>query len=329
MNINDIKFEPKASEEVIERGKQWLVSEKPGFSSTAAFAIMGENGKQSCHPSAPCHGAINSPINFNPAIVATSNRWEKNASKVEEEDAEFFLNWFLNDSHYGRFILNRDDPEFCLHYGFIVSADIYTPLMQNILIITRHFYEVNSARFTDFRKYVQNGGNPYLAFNAFMCSYWSVRGSTTPLSAVVQSYGGHRAHNLFTLAGLNNFISGELGHLVEEEFVNNPEFYYSNKNTDYYGGKTFFLGDGEKRVPAYTSSRPKTFINDMITGFEALRKELATFRGEDGMKTYSPPNPFKVQFSPVVVPNPDEATYEELSKVILPFMKENTTWIKN
>lgn len=313
MNLDEVIFEPKATQEHIKQGMDWLVNERRYFSGVASFCVIGEDGNLREVPHGSCHNQIANEENPQKRVlVATCNGQTRSNYGVKKSEIEPFLRWFLYESYFGRFILNRDDYKFCRDHGFIVSADVYTPLMQNVLITTRHFKECTREAFLKFNELIEKGANPELAYVVCFCTTWSC--TKLELNMGIKEYSGHRAHTLFDLTDLKRFLDREM--YANAEVVNDPRLHYRNY-LKYVGGQALF-----RKSATQNASLPAT----LIASSEAFRKALSAYRHDGGAaEMYKPPNPFARQV-PGTLPGPGEISYEELFEVVVPFLTENKEW---
>jgi hypothetical protein len=317
MKVSDIPFNPDCPEKVFNAAKKWLKDNYSRFTGTANFAIFDQDGEHKPRFAAACHSGIASPGIENRCVVATSNGRKYRADPLSPEQVEPFLRWFLYESYMGRFILNRDDFVFCRDYGFIVSADVYTPLMQNIMITSRHFKECHVRSFEKFNELVAAGVPGDLSYVVCFLSYWSYNSNLSEKSAF-RNYGGHRASDVFNLPSLKLFMAGELGTHVGK--IITDEKYFYRKKSEYNGGKQFFKKND------YNST---TFVQDLLPTDKECRERLSAYRKHTSSgEMYKPPNPFQRSFSPQPEnTDPLDANYTEVFEVILPYMTEKKVWL--
>jgi hypothetical protein len=329
--LNEIPFEPRYPPGVLDQAKEWLRNNREKFAATANFAIFNSQGEVEHRTNQVCHRSISISMLHDRCLVAseiglrrrslmkvpfsggsTEYPWE-----LSWDVAEPFLRWFLYDSWMGRFIINRDDLEFVKEYGIIVSADCPAPLLQNTLIVSRHFWEVQPDSFHQFKKLVENGCNKTLAYLCCFCVGYSFGGQNI-LSAVT-SLSNHRAHVLPNLAGIRRALSEEVGSGLfaqKGKYLNDPTLLYRSC-TDYNGGLKIFTSDKDRIFD--TESH---FVGDLFKIAE-FRSALKDYRTNTlGLGMYHPPNPF--ERSRVAIPmHPDQVSYKELYDFVLPYVTEN------
>lgn len=163
-----------------------------------------------------------------------------------------FLQYITNPKFYlSLFYANRDNIEEILDKGFIVNVDGYTPLMQNALILTRHFYEISHNAFELFNEWTKPGRLPkYVAYNLFFNTNVSYCHFTPEALnyAVTQQY----THRATTCLGLERFRNMKKSMIqLDPKTVNNPERFYSNGFKKYDGGSKVF---GDECTTAFGAS---------------------------------------------------------------------------
>lgn len=310
MNLRDLKFEPKFSPENVEKAKQWLVSNKSRFKFTANFAVFSSSGKMSEFVNQACHYNIQYPNIMNRELVATECAWDRLTNGSSRDWARPVLNWLLKESYFGRFILNRDDPEFCLEYGFIVSADVWTPLFQNIMIMTRAFMENGTGSFRKFGELVTQGVPGDLAFAlTFTTNYNNLTLDTHPVD---WRGSGHRTTQTFRKDSLLNFLHGET--CKDEKILNDPKNHYRHYKS--YGGGSKIFWDSD---PSYLG--PSTFIDDFLTDKTCdFRATLSAYRKQTTQQAmYKAPNPFAKRDPNAVPVGHNQISYKELWEVFVPW----------
>ena len=256
------------SPEEIERAKAALKKEHQYFSSTANW-LTSEDGFVNYEPyrGRACHAAL--PRHDDRCfknLIATENGW----ARAHISGASFispFLSWFLYDSPYGEFILNRDDFDFCFNYGFILSGSLPQPLLMNICIISRHFYELDQKTFTTFNSLTSKGFDPTLCYSMLFNSY----GSYTPTAAYMP-YGGHRAASSYSPVDLLNMYRGVYGCATTDTMT---------RVNSIYGASKLFCSEPDQSVLTWAKGN-KEFL-DALRGSRGQEKE-----------GYRPPNPFKL-----------------------------------
>lgn len=315
MNVRDIIFQPQASPAVIARAKKWLVDNKPHFKGTANFAVFSEGGDEISRINRACHFSIQNAHIQDPngrAVVATECAWDRMTKKASRDRCRPFLKWLLNDSYFAPFILNSDDVEFCLDYGFVVSADVWTPLLQNVMIVTRSFKELDIAKFRKFGELTTQGISGDLAFAlCFTTNYTSMTKENHPVG---HCNSGHRTTQTFTLASLLDFLHGEMH--KDDKIVNDPKNHYRH-NLSYMGGSSIFWEDGN------VTTNGRIFIDDVLMDKTCnFREHLTAYRKKTVQESmYKAPNPFQKRdpWAPPEQVMANQISYKELWEVFVPW----------
>lgn len=309
MKIAEVNFDPRHSREEVAKAVEWLATNKHKFHAAANFVIVGTEtvglGSEVVfekHIGRVCHRYIKDTMFNARSVIGTECGWARSNKTIE--DVAPFFDWFVKESFASRFILTAD-----INHGFVVSADTFAPLMQNIMIVTRHFYEGSKASFAAFNQMVLNGipgdvAYP-IAFNT------SVRSGVD--TAKFSSYCSHTVTHLFSLAAFQNFVDGELGPNYSD-----VEAYLYRVNTNYRGGYMLFWPDSE--VPSFMNFTYDCNLIPELMKIEEFRNALAKSRKGKQIEAYQAPNPFapKSTAAPSLAPN--EVTCAEAIEVVAPFL---------
>lgn len=298
VNINDYDFQPKHSQESIDKAVEWFQENKKHFSNTTNFCIVLDACKSPVSLiSEPCHARLGTPRGGKKEVVGTEIAFDRPGYK--SPGREPFLKWFLYDSFASRFILNKDDYAFCKDYGIIVSCDIPAPLLQNIAIVSRHFRECVDETFDMFLRLLEKG------YPGHLCYLLSMNGLSQP-DRPMYSNTGHRAFGIpHNMATLNNHLKGDIIPLRDTDPSGLARVF-----STIYGGNAY----GVQGSPC-----AGLFPHDLLDNDEDLRKELSVYRGESTIEAYKPPNPFAANnLRPA---NPRIVIIKELEDVILPYMQ--------
>lgn len=319
-------FQPEISTAALEAAKSFL-THNGGFHRVGNFAGITEKGLIDTRTGGACHSAISSfdtPYRY---AVATECGWNRQYSdgspKKDAETVTPFLEWFLYHSPYGHFIANRDDFDFCLNNGFIVSGKMPRKLLQNIMIITRHFYEITRKTFEEFNDAVLNRGiDPLVAYSTLFnsgFSYSSTNESTTKycLTQIYQGYNGHRVQRAYNPEELVRIARNKPLWPLNETYEDRASI---------RGGSALWCKMSD---PSYTGEGD-AYTTSAVPGLCAMRKEyscldnaIKTHRGEapTNTKIYHPPNPFKVSSSAHEERiKTTKFTNDEAIKVVLPWL---------
>ncbi len=311
MKISEINFDPRWSSQELAFAISWLEQSSPRFNEAANFCIVGTqtvgNGMEVVHENhigRVCHRYIKDTTFNARSLVATECGW-KRAGHSADLIAPFF-NWLVNESPYRSFIIWSD-----VYRGFVVSADVYTPLMQNIMIITRHFYEGSKISFERFNKMVGLGvpGNIayVLAFNSSVRSHQE--------NSKFISVCSHTVSHLFDLPSFQNFCDEDIG---ENWLVNSEALHYRN-DTNYSGGYRLFWADSEN-VPSYQFFSAEARLIPSLMEKEEFRNVLSEYRKGKQVAAYAAPNPFAPKSAAPPTLSPNEVTVGEAIEVVAPFL---------
>lgn len=333
MNVNELVFEPNCPPEVIEAAKNWFIAKKGSFKSTTNFAVFATDGFYNEYLKQICHRRIREDDLIDRCLVATEIGIHRRANEVDRirgagsfensgsmtwDTALPFLNWFLYESYVGRFILNRDDVDFVKQYGILVSADIPAPILQNAMIISRHFLEAKEDSFIQFKKLLDNGVNGNIAYALCFNSTYSIPGSK--LNTTVRTCTGHRAHPLWCLGAFRNFLVGELGDASPAiKKIEAGKTYRTDH--DYSGGWRLFFNVNNDIGLFGTTTDYRHFIYDLVA-LPEFREALSSRRKSVGKEVmYHPPNPFKPpEPGTRDTPNSDEVSNTELFEFVGPWL---------
>jgi len=309
--IKGLDFNPKHTEEQVATCVSWLRDNKKHFGYAANFMILAREDQRECM-SQPCHREISYEIRSDRSLVATECGWSRRRQAIGKGSKELFQPYFdflTKTSPFAPYIVFSDIDD-----GFVVSADIYAPLLQNIMIMTRHFYEVHEDGFKTFNDFVEKGINPDIAYALAFNSSLSTK---SLLNSKFQSYYSHRVTHLFNLSAFQNFLTGNPGKATEKD-INKPSEHYRTRR-DYLGGRSIFW---DFDVPSSIYTQEYGLVKDCLK-FPAFVSALKEFRHGNEESFYKPPNPFApkpVGFIPTAA---DEITNREAVEVLAPFLNQH------
>lgn len=325
MRIKDYDFRPSVSKLAMEKIKDRLDilgNPEETISGRTNFFVIGDSGQvercfeQGCHYQIGHQGSVMKPRDGDRAVVVTEGSGWKRRQGLSRELAMEFAIYLTQVHHLGRFILNRDNIDECVDKGYVISADIPAPWLQNFCIMTRHFYEVNGASFKTFSELVSSGVEPDLAY---MCTM-NTGSSSLPLhpgsfiaidpTHPVSSYGGHRATRLLPLGALRRFVLGETDH----------DFPTTYRNNIAYSGGSIMYDD----LGVNTYGTKKSLIPDLME-VPAFRALLSNYRKEGTQgEMYRPPNPFSKKGPQVTAL---DVTNKEFREMVIPYLNDLVkTW---
>lgn len=331
--IKGLNYNPLVSQEVVAAAKKWLEDNRENFKGTANFAILDGDGRIEDRRNGGCHYYISQSATKNRSCVATEIGFNRRAdyvggvysehSTLTREEAMPFLKWLLCDSYVAfLFLSGPDDLEFALDYGVVVSADVYTPLMQNALIMTRHFYEKSPVAFRTFNRMTQEMGiHPDLAYNLCFGSSLCSSGNEKTLlddKAEVTFSVGHTAFGLLNLEAMKNFLAREsAGDLLAA--INDPKKHYRTYKS-YIGGTVLF---GRDQVPRYYG-KTYAYLNavfELMTEDKEFMDVMRKHRAKStATELYRPPNPFAPRIPGETTRTPYGLVYSEYVEVFAPYL---------
>jgi len=311
MNLKDIIFTPQHTEEQLSQAVSWLqdAKVKATFAYAANFMILAKAG-QSEKVNQPCHREISYDNRVGKALVATECGWGRRRWTIGAGNEDLFRPFFdylTKESFAKDFFLYAD-----IRDGFVVSSDIFAPLLQNIMIMTRHFYEVHEDGFKTFNDMVAKGISGDIAYPLCFNSSLSVK--SLPNSKFSSHYS-HRVTHLFNLEAMRKFLGGDVG-AVTKPFINDPQHHYRNR-ADYLGGRNIFW---DAVVTSYVYAQDYGLVAEVLAMPE-FREALSTYRKVNNATAYTPPNPFAPKPVGLVVPSEGEISNQEAVDVLAPFLQ--------
>ncbi len=324
---------PALSNEALNAAYKWFADNRANFKSSCNFAQFNAKGEMKSHLNQACHANIQYVYAFpNIECVATDiaidrrEDWYKSfvgsrssGQDVTEQAKEWgdgmtwervdaYLKWFLYESYFSPFILNKHDIDFVKNYGIIVTADIPAALLQNIMISSRYFIECSPESFDMFNHLTAKGVDPRIAyvvsFSTTISSYTMRLSKQDIKNTRVGNQSSHRSTPLLSLAGMKNMLNDDLSYSsVLDEKCN-----YRNY-TNYSGGSMFF-GSGN-------------FIEELLQSNEDVRQALSEYRKTNAQgEAYAPPNPFASR-SPKAAHSPLDFTFPEMFECLVTFIAAN------
>lgn len=327
---------PDVPETALAAARQWFEDNRTNFKNSCNFAQFKADSTFKSHLSQQCHANIQYlPGGFTDiACVATDiaidrrSNWYKvfvgnrsGGQDVTEQAKEWgdgmtwervdaYLKYFLYESYFSPFIINKDDIDFVKKYGIIVTADIPAALLQNIMISSRYFIECSPESFDMFNDLTAKGVHPDIAyvvsFSTTISSYTIRTGNQKIANTKVACQSSHRSTPLLSLQGMKNMLADELSC---DSTLTEAKNYRNYQN--YSGGSQFF--------------GPGNFIKELLVSNEDLRNALSEYRKErNASEIYVPPNPFAGVATPKAANgNPLDFTFPEMFECLVPFINAN------
>jgi hypothetical protein len=281
--------------EVIAKAMDALRNEYPSFSNTSNWLYSKDDWQTyERRTNQACHASLTSmEQKAYDTVIATENGLNRLVLKPKKDNYKPFLSWLLYDSPYGEFILNREDFDFCLDYGFVISGGLPQPLLMNICILSRHFYEIPVDSFKAFNKLTSDGIDPTVCYSMLMNRYG------VDDTGIWQSYGGHRAAPAYSPVVLKNIYNGVYGKDVERRTMKDIKSIYGASklfDNNQYNAFTHWAQDDED-----------------------FRKALKESRGVP-VETYRPPNPFVKNLNADSAIRPGQFTNKECVDFVIPYL---------
>ncbi len=321
--LSEFEYSPVYSVEAFERAEKFLETcSKPG--GTANFALFGDDVPDIIHNAQACHAGLGKKLtdHHKYSLIATEALYDsanrgrdfRPVKSVDQESRETtrglrdkgvvdgFFNWFVYESFFGRFILNRDRPS--VHYGWIYSTDLPPAITQALAIVSRHFYECLDRAFIKFDELAAEGVPKSVAYMTAFNSYYSY---SYGIRKDTEAFTGLYAHRMLSfpkeIETLQNFIEGRCnkGLLNTKTYRERPDLYGT--------AKLFFNDTGGNVYP----STPFTY--ELLPRDAELRAFLQDLRGVSASSIPQIINPFKRQ-STSSTPDPLNVSYLEMFEII-------------
>lgn len=310
MNLKDLPTESACPPDVLQRARTWLRQSKPNFLGTANFCVFSKTGYRD-YTNQGCHQKISNPDISDRECVATEighTRGKKTDALVEP-----YLRYLLYSSYASPYILNKDDFEECRDYGVVVSADMPPALLQNVMLMTRHFFECDKDAFETFNRFLEEGINEDVAFHCCFNTSISLRKlpNYDPKTSVLSGTMGHRTQSLpKTLDDFRRIVAREIGKGFEGKSATSYRHYAS-----YRGGVSLF---SDVNYDNSFQNYGETPVIHELLKIEWIREKVATFRKEKNRSAaYRPPDPF-ARRPPATPPAAGQVTVEEFIEVLVP-----------
>lgn len=304
---------PSCHPETLTKARKWLKQNHKDFRQTANFAIFNKDSHKPLINQS-CHKAISISDLPDRECVATEIGHKRN--QKPDKIVEGVLRYFLYDSYASPFILNKDDFEECRDYGVVVSADIPAAFMQNILIMSRHFYECSNIAFIVFDDLTKQGIHPDVAFfSCFMTNISTFSIKVTYEQALINPmYGtyGHRTQSFpKSLEEFSLIVNRETGKGFEGEL---SRIYRHDNN--YKGGISLFSHKKHTFRDLYSYTEIP-FIEELMK-VEEVNQKLKKARYIDP-SLYKPPNPFNPRQSII---RENQISVKEFIEIIVPYINQ-------
>ncbi len=297
-------------EEHIDTCKEWLKKNRENFAQCANFVIIDSEGNRRSKLHKACHREVAEWEGI--LCVGTEIGIRRHLNRDENLSLDLFepyLRWFLYESFFGRFILNRDDFEFCRDYGIVVSTGIPSNIFQAIMITSRNFWEFHPKVFEKFNELSEKGINKDLLFAMLMGSGRTTRGGTAysmalgneKKSPVTWCYGHRAFGGPMSKATLDNIL---LHRAIKRNLCKTFQ-----KAPSLYKVRDLVKENEDKPLP---------LLSMLEREFPKVHEAVMISRNKGKPVMYRPPNPFDHQTNVLK----EQFTYVELYEVVLPALQK-------
>ena len=328
MFLSDFEYTPDYTQDAFDDAEAFLIkgaSEKL-FGGTANFGLFGAEGFKREYSYNACHANVASKhtgqekysLIASEALFDSSNRnpshmpYHVNGNSsdpIRRERAagvvDGFFNWFVYESLFGRFILNRDRDS--VKKGFIFSTDLPPAITQTLCIVSRHFYEVLDRAFMKFDELAAAGVPKSVAYVVAFNGYYSYSYSPREANAIYSPLYNHRVFAFpDRLSTLVNFSEGKClrKNLKQKSHRECPS---------YFGcGNLFFDAYSDYLQPTHP------FTYTLVRTHSELREFIKSLRNDESTTT-TVINPFS--FKTRAEADPLNVTNDEMFSIIL-FLNE-------
>lgn len=298
VKLSDFSYEANYSDEEFAKAEAFLDTCQT-FTGTANFGLFGPDKVEAVYKNQACHAALSYPFtDQNRASLIASEALSNSVYRSRDykplkllEDrktgrsdrdkgvVDGFFNWFVYESHFSRFILNRDRPS--IEKGFIFSTDLPPSITQALAIVSRHFYECLDRSFQKFDEFVSKGVPKSVAYaTAFNC-YFSYSYMPRDANAIYCPLYQHRLFSFpESLQTLVNFAEGLCTEksLKMKSFRDKPgldgcgAMFMSNPYDSISPGRPFTYGllrvDTELRVFLAELRGGSTVVSEVVNPFK-------------------------------------------------------------
>lgn len=304
----------------------WFRKNEGKFANSANFMLLHDDGKVTEYLNRPCHSDVDHRQTFkdvkavattlSPNLAANWSALTHSYSANKSWDlVKPFLKYLVQDSYMASFIEGDRDVDKAIADGFIVvSSNVPAILLQNIMITSRYLVETSSDSFEMFNKCLDNGIDADMAFIVCFNTTFSATSSKTTLEDrllwPLANFPGHRSQVLHSRKGMLNYLNRTFGNVEKIK----GKTYRTDSN--YWGGSACFVDQSE------ASQMKDSFLLHALKTSESLREALSVFRRtKSSGSTLEVVNPFKTNVPPPR--DPLSLNYEEIFKVVLPFISAN------
>lgn len=318
MQLSEFTYTPNYTEEDFKRAEEFLLALPEISYGTSNFALVSE-GRPYFSTGQACHAGLASRSNAGSSLIATEAMFDsrnrradhkplvltstENTSIVRKDRKEGvvdgFWNWFVHESLFGQFILNRNLPSVKL--GWIISTDLPPALTQALAIVGRNFYELLDRAFIAFDDLVSAGVPKSVAYVTAINCYYSYSYMPRKHDGIYTPLYQHRMFSFPSQLGtLQNFAAG----VYREDRLKTSSYRVS---PSIYGCGELFGGND-----VGSSTRPFTY--ELLKTDKELKEFLKGLRGDAKVfPTIS--NPFKRSI-PSDTEDPFNVNNQEMFEII-------------
>jgi hypothetical protein len=299
----------KHSAKEIKEMADYFKEQRKSFSGTTNWTFWSKRTGFALYKNQVCHYRLpNMPKESYSKLLGLENGARRKGNKKRVITTLPFLTWFLYHSPYGEFILNRNNFNFCANYGFIVSGSLPQPILMNLAIISRHFYELSTDCFELFNKAtLEDGIDPTIAYSVIFNTYTLAIEGLNDKTSTQRYYGytGHRVSEPYSPPVLLNIFNGVHGDVT---------LLSMRTNKTIYGASDLFK----------TRGRGPHTLTDWTMKSQEFQKSLDLWRKTrkgNLSKVYRPPNPFIQQRNLAAQQlRAGEFTNQEAIEFVLPWL---------
>jgi len=313
VHLSTLEREYNYTQKAFDDAEEFLATNKTAFTRTANYAQFKKGREPYIVRGGACHAGMaktsaagydliatevycstdNRPPSYRHRRINSEGGWE--FYKRDLKSIEGFFNWFVYESEFGRFILNRDRDS--VKNGWIFSTDLPASITQALCIVGRHFYECLPCAFETFDKLVEDGVPKTVAYVTAFNSYWSYYGQSPRSSD--DNFSPLYGHRMFAfpsdISMLQNFNKG----IVDPTYIKG-----SYRDSPSYAGTSLLFGE--------YGSGERPFTYDLLMSDKGLKEFVREIR-EDKSSALKVINPFT---STKPKDNPLNVTYGEMLKIV-------------
>jgi len=314
VHLSTLEREYNYTQKAFDDAEAFLATNKTDFVGTSNYAQFKEGREPYIVRGGACHAGMaktsaagydliatevycstsNRPSSYRHRRINSKSVWE--FYERDPKSIEGFFNWFVYESEFGRFILNRGRES--VKNGWIFSTGLPASITQALCIVGRHFYECLPCAFETFDDLVSQGVPKTVAYVTAFNSYWSYYGQSP--RSLDDNFSPLYNHRMFAfpshISMLQNFNKG----VVDPDYIKGSYCDLPSLN----GTSLLFGVYGAGTTP---------FTYGLLNSDKELKEFVRGLRG-DTSSILKVVNPFAATKSK---DNPLNVTYGEMYKIIL------------